>query len=262
MKTKSPTYWQTLNLLATLITLVVNGLANALPLNGQTTGEISDRFAIRFVPARYVFSIWGLIYLGLIGFTVYQALPGQRENATLKRLSPYYWLVSLANSAWIFLWHYEVFALTLVVMLVLLGGLIVIFLELRKTATGQGRGFSLLVSLPFSVYLGWISVATIANASQLLYYLGWNGWGIGPEVWAVIMLVAATGLGGAMLQLHKDAGYALVLVWAFLGIAVEQGDSALILYTAWLLSAVLLLGVIMVIIPRRKRPHAPRNRGK
>ena len=134
--------FQLLNILFTIITLLVNGAANALPLNGQTSGEISDRFPIYFVPAGYVFAIWGFIYLGLILFAVYQALPANRENKTLQRISPFYWLSSIANSVWLFLWHYEKFPLTIVAMVVLLVSLIIIFLILQKTA-GLSKVFRL-----------------------------------------------------------------------------------------------------------------------
>ena len=104
-----------------LATIVVNGLANALPINGLNTGQISDRFQVYFVPAGYVFSIWGLIYLGLIAFAIFQALPSQRENPRLRETGWWIALGGLANIAWIFLWHYEQFPLTLIAMLVLLG---------------------------------------------------------------------------------------------------------------------------------------------
>lgn len=243
---------QTLNIGVTLLTLAVNGLANALPLNGQLTGEISDRFPIRFVPAGYVFAIWGLIYLGLIAFTVYQALPAQREDETLKRISPLYWLTSLANSVWIFLWHYEFFAWTIFVMAALLVSLIALYRQLSRSPRAAEPGFRRFVKLPFSIYLGWISVATIANAAQWLYFLNWNGWGLSDELWAAIMLLVATGLGFAMLWREADRAYALVLVWAFVGIALKQADSALVATSAWVLAAVLALSTIPGILPKRQ----------
>src|SRR5512137_3187399 len=121
-------------LLTVLATLVINGLANALPLNGLNTGQISDRFHVYFVPAGYVFAIWGVIYLGLIAFAVFQALPSQRENPRLRATGWWIALGGLANSTWIFLWHYLQFPLTLVAMLVLLATLIITYLRL-----GTGR---------------------------------------------------------------------------------------------------------------------------
>lgn len=226
----------------TLLTITVNALANILPINGQTTGEISDRFAIRFVPAGYVFSIWGLIYLGLIAFAVYQALPAQRGNKLLDQIAPAYWMASLANAAWIVLWHYEQFTLTIIVIVVLLLSLISIYRSIRTAK--QDAGFRWFVQAPFSIYLGWVSVATIANASQVLTFLGWGAWGLSAELWAVIMLVTASLLGAAKLLRERDAAYALVLVWAFVGIATKQADSALVANAAWALGAVLALGSV------------------
>jgi hypothetical protein len=166
---------QTLVVLVTLATIVVNGLANALPLNGLQTGQISDRFEVYFVPAGYVFSIWGLIYLGLIAYAVYQALPAQKENPRLRAITyPYIW-GSLANIAWIFLWHYEVFRLTIFAMLVILAMLISIYLRLDVGRTKAKGALNWCVYLPFSIYLGWITVATIANVTSLLDYLNWSG---------------------------------------------------------------------------------------
>ncbi|MCJ7718052.1 MAG: hypothetical protein MUO54_16235, partial [Anaerolineales bacterium] len=152
---------QMITVLATIVTITVNVLANILPINGLNTGEISDRFKIYFVPAGYVFSIWGLIYLGLIVYTVFQALPSQADNQHIKKIAPFYWVGSLANSIWIFLWHYEIFSLTLAAMLTILITLLIIN---RILAKSEGL-IKWLAKLPFSIYLGWISVAIIANAS-------------------------------------------------------------------------------------------------
>src|SRR4030043_626994 len=148
-------------ILTILATIVINALANALPINGQNTGEISDRFQVYFVPAGYVFSIWGLIYLGLIAFAIFQALPSQRENPRLRKVGWWIALGGFANIAWIFLWHYEQFPLTVIAMLVLLGSLILTYLRLgigRSTAPAAEK---FAVHLPFSIYLGWITVATV-----------------------------------------------------------------------------------------------------
>lgn len=238
-----------LTIFFTLATLIVNALANILPFNGQTTGEISDRFPIRFVPAGYVFSIWGLIYVGLLAFAVYQALPNQRKTKLLDNVAPLYWLACLTNSLWIVLWHYEYFTFTIFVMAVLLLSLITIYRKV-KAPRQAGKGFLWCVQFPFSIYLGWISVASIANASQLLYFLQWDAWGLSADLWAVIMLAAATVLGLAMLRRERDLAYALVLVWAFAGIAIAQADSALVANSAWALAAALVLGSVYVLLTR------------
>lgn len=241
---------QIITILVTLLTITVNVLANALPLNGQDTGEISDRFDIYFVPAGYVFSIWGLIYLGLIAFTIYQALTAQKDNPLLERIYPAYWIGSIANVVWLFLWHYNVFSLTLVAMLTLLASLLYIYVQISKGSDNLDRNQKWLVKMLFSIYLGWISVATIANVTQVLFYFGWGGWGISAAVWAVIMLSIATVLGLLMLWREKDIAYTLVLVWAFIGIANSQADTALVANAARFASAVLILAVIVVSLLR------------
>lgn len=245
---------QIVNIVATLVVIAVNALANALPLNGLNTGEISDRFDVLFVPAGYVFSIWGLIYIGLIAFAIYQALPAQRDNPRLRRVGWWYALGCLANSAWIFLWHYENFPLTLVVMLALLASLLAVYLRLEIGKAKVNAAELWAAHVPFSVYLGWISVAAIANATDVLDYIGWNGWGISPEAWAVIMLAAAGILTLAMGLTRRDAAYALVIAWAAAGIAVKQAPvSEAVARNAWVLAAVALFVAAASII-RRLRP--------
>ena len=239
---------QILTVLATLVTITINALANILPLNGLETGVISDRFEIFFVPAGYVFSIWGLIYLALIAYTVYQALPAQAENPILKKIAPLYWVGSLANSIWIFLWHYEVFSLTVIAMVAILISLILISQKLVGT-DGLEKW---MVRLPFSIYLGWISVATIANVSQNLFLYKWNGWGIDGQTWAVIMLAVASLLGILKIWQEKDTPYALVLVWAFVGITVSQSGVALVVNAAWVSVIVLVIALIAGIVKSKK----------
>ncbi len=243
---------QIITILVTLFTITVNVLANALPLNGQDTGEISDRFDIYFVPAGYVFSIWGLIYLGLIAFTIYQALPSQKDNELLKKIYPAYWIGSLANIVWLFLWHYNIFSLTLVAMLTILASLLYIYVQISKVSSDLDRNQKWLVKLPFSIYLGWISVATIANVTQVLFFFDWGGWGISAAVWAVIMLVIATVLGLLMLWRENDIAYVLVLVWAFIGISNSQADTALVANTAWFASLLLVIAMIFAFFIRRR----------
>ena len=225
-------------ILATLVTLVVNTLANVLPLNGINTGAISDQFAVYFVPAGYVFSIWGLIYLLLIAFTIYQALPAQKSNPVMQKTGWLYVVSAAANSSWIFFWHYQIFPLTLVMMLILLATLILIYLKLETGRKPADPSTRLLIRLPFSVYLGWITVATIANITDVLSLTGWNGFGISGQVWAVIMLAAAILIALLMTLLRRDAAFLAVLVWAFAGIGVKFGTSSLVGMAAFISTAV------------------------
>jgi hypothetical protein len=243
---------QIVTIVVTLITIVLNILANALPFNGKGTGEISDRFQILFVPAGYVFAIWFFIYLGLIAFTIFQALPAQRDSKLLDRIAPAYWIANTANVVWLFLWHWEYFPLTLVVMLVILASLIALYRQFGKAGRKFTRAEKSFVEAPFGIYLGWISVATIANATQVLYYSGWNGAGISPVIWTVIMLTTATILGILMLAREKAFDYAAVLVWAFIGIANKQAGIPTVVYAAWAASGVIILAGLITFIQQRR----------
>jgi benzodiazapine receptor len=236
---------QIIVVLSTIAVIVVNGLASTLALGGKTTGEISDQFDVYFVPAGYVFSIWGVIYLALIGYSIFQALPAQRDNPRLRRTGWLYVLSCAANIAWLFLWHYQIFAWTLVAMVALLLLLIVIYLRLGTGFSRVPAAETWLVRVPFSIYLGWITVATVANVTSLLDYLDWGGWGIPPEWWAVIMLVVATVVASAVSITRGDIAYVAVIVWAFAGIAVKHSGTPLVAITAWVTAAVVALTLLI-----------------
>jgi hypothetical protein len=251
--------------LSTIAVIVVNALASALPINGQTTGEISDRFDVLFVPAGYVFAIWGLIYLALIAYTIYQVLPSQRENPRLRRTGYLYALSCVANIAWLLLWHYEYFVLTVVAMVVLLLLLIAIYLRLGKGRSRVSAAESWLVRVPFSIYLGWITVATVANVTSALDYVNWDGFGLSPEIWAAIMLVVGAVITTAMSLTRGDIAYVLVIVWAYIGVAYKQSDTALVAVLAgflagWVLGT-LLLGVPLTAEREESRPAATAQEG-
>jgi hypothetical protein len=231
--------------LCVIATIVLNGLANALPLNGVTTGEVSDQFDVYFVPAGYVFSIWGLIYAGLIAYAVYQALPAQRENPRLRRVGYLFALSCGANIGWLFLWHYQLIALTLWAMVTLLLLLIGIYEFLQIGHAQVPAAEAWLVHAPFSTYLGWITVATIANATTVLYDAGWNGWGASPQTWAVIMLIAGAIITSAVALRRRDIAYVLVIMWAFTGIAVRHATEQTIVLTSWAMACVV---AIMLIV--------------
>lgn len=247
---------QVIVILAVVAVIAVNILAVALPLNGLNTGEISDRFDIYFVPAGYVFSIWSLIYLGLIVYAIFQVLPAQKENSRLRSIGYIFVFSCLANITWLFLWHYEVFLFTLVAMLALLLSLIAIYLRLDVGHVKVSAGEKWSVHIPFSIYLGWITVATIANATQLLYYLGWNGWGISPEIWAVIMLAAGVIISAAMSLTRADIAYSLVLVWAYVGIAVEHASTPIVATSAWVGAGLILVILVVAVISWNRRQEA------
>ncbi|MGC9396113.1 MAG: tryptophan-rich sensory protein [Anaerolineae bacterium] len=239
--------------LTILVTLIVNGLANSLPLNGLTTGDISDRFEVYFVPAGYVFSIWGLIYIGLIAFAIYQVLPAQRENPRLRATGWWIALGGVANSAWIFLWHYEQFPLTLIAMLVLLATLIITYLRLGIGRTKVSTAETWAVRVPFSIYLGWITVATAANVTSLLDYLNWGGFGIAPEIWTGIVLVAVLVIATLMAFTRRDVAYALVLLWALAGIAVKHAAVTAVAIPTWITFGLVALTLVAAFFLRRPK---------
>jgi hypothetical protein len=241
---------QLANAFSVLLALTINILANALPLNGQNTGEISDRFKVYFVPAGYVFGIWGLIYIGWMVFAIYQFLPKQKESPRLRRLGYLFTLSGVANAAWLFCWHYNQIGLSVLVMLILLGLLIASYLRLEIAHTPNSTLEHWSVEVPFSLYLGWISVATIANISDWLFSINWGGWGIPAPTWATIMIGAASLLGLLMALTRLDDAYLFVLIWAFIGIAIKQTSSVLVMSSAWIASAILLPVAIYCIIQR------------
>jgi hypothetical protein len=238
------------NLLTVILALTVNILASTLPLNGQNTGEISDRFQVYFVPAGYVFAIWGVIYIGWIAFITFQFRASQKDSTRLRRLGYLFALSNLANATWLFCWHYNQFGLSVLVMLALLVLLIASYLRLNVNGTLVTRAEYWSVDVPFSLYLGWITVATVANISDWLYLVEWNGFGVSAQVWTVIMLAVASLLGLALALTRRDVGYLSVLVWAFIGIAIKQTPAPIVVLSAWA-AAALMLGLAVFSLARR-----------
>lgn len=206
-------------LITTLAMVVINLLANIVPYNNQTTAQISDSFPVFFVPAGYVFSIWGVIYIALLVLSVYSLTKG-KENKKLDAILPAIVLSNIANSVWIFLWHFNQFTLSIFVMLVLLASLLYAYVKFNlRSDLSESEVWG--VKLPISIYLGWISVATIANVTVTLFDLGWNGFGIGGELWAAALVVVATLLAVVMMFRNRDIAYAAVIEWAVIGIAIK-----------------------------------------
>lgn len=242
---------------ALIIMIAVNVMSNALPFNGLTAPEIADIFDVYFVPAGYVFSIWSVIYLGLIAYAIFQLLPAQRENPRLRQTGSWFVLSCAANSIWLVLWHYGYFGLSVLAMLTLLISLIVIYQRLGVGRQDVPSGERWFVHLPFSVYLGWITVATIANITAFLDYVNWNGFGISPEIWTFIILVVAIAIAGLMAFTRQDIAYLLVLIWAFVGIGAEQSDTAQVANAAYFAAAIVTIFVILVIIQKYRQTRGP-----
>ncbi len=217
--------WGVVDWILLLCVLVINYLSNALPLGGRTTGEISDGFHALFVPAGYAFSIWGLIYLALLGFAVFKVLPSQRENPRVRATDGWFALSSAANIGWLFTWHYGLYALNMALMLALLGSLISIYVLQRSPSKGKiplDMSTGVLALAPFSLYLGWISVATIANASAVLSWAGWDGWGISLVAWTVIVSCLAGVLSALISLRNRELIFPAVIAWALIAVIVRR----------------------------------------
>ena len=219
------------NLAAFALMILVNAMASLLPLNGRTTGEISDLYPVLITPSGYVFAIWGLIYLLLAGFVAYTFL--RPEDPRLGGFHYLFALSCLLNSAWLFAWHWENMSLALTLMLALLATLVFIYANVNYSERWGSLLAFWLLKLPFSIYLAWISVATIVNVSVTLYAAGWTGWGISPAVWAAIMVLIATVLALLAVDLRNDRAFALVIAWALTGVGASNADHLFVAVVAW-----------------------------
>jgi len=243
-----------LALAAILGMIAMNVLANALPLFGRNTAAVSARYPVLVTPAGYVFAIWGLIYVGMLAYGVAQFVRPLRDDPLPDRLVAPVVLSSVANVAWLFAWHSLNIPLTLPLMLALLASLIWAYVTIRRgrpLRTTSAETWA--VRAPFSVYLGWISVATIANVAIVLYALRWNGWGVAPVSWAMIALVIGAALAVTALIRERDVVFALVFVWAFVGIGIQHAGEAMLPWVAYGLAAGVTAAIAAVLVADRSR---------
>lgn len=207
-------------LIATLLVIAVNAAANIVPINGLQTGELSARYPTGFTPAGWVFSIWSLIYAGLIAYSVYVARAGAAGAARAHRITTPYVVSCAGNAAWIFAWHYELIAASLACMLLILSCLLTAYVRLNDQPPAT-RAERICVDAPFSLYLGWITTATLANLAALFFDLGIYPFGLAMDEWAILTVVAATGVYAAAGVRMRDAIYTAVFAWAALGIVLQ-----------------------------------------
>jgi benzodiazapine receptor len=241
-------FFQAINIVAFAVTILVNGLAGSTTLlGGVTSADVSDMYPTLVTPAGFTFAIWGIIYTLLAVFVIYQLLT--KDKTFLQQIGVFFALSSLLNICWLFLWHYDLITYSVVLMLALLASLILIYLRLDiGRASSVSVKERLCVHLPFSVYLGWISIATIANVSVTLTAVGWDGLGIADETWAVVIIAVALVLTLAMLVLRKDVAFSLVVVWALVGILSKQSDFQNIVLAAEVCIAIILLAIVAVVL--------------
>jgi hypothetical protein len=246
---------QVTTLAAVLGSIAINTLSNVFPLNGVSVGDLSNTLfaSVEIIPANYAFAIWGLIYIGLIAFGIYQLQPTQRENPRLQHSGYLLTIACISQCAWIYLFLDRLFPLSNLAMLGILVPLMVMYQRLKIGEERVSRQERWFIHLPISIYLGWISVATIVNVAIGLYSLKWDGWGITPSVWTVMMMTIAAVIAAAIVIQRHDTAYVLVIVWALVAIAIRQANIPLIMVTGWVLAIVLMgLNLVNELKPRSK----------
>jgi hypothetical protein len=238
---------QLTTLFAVVVAFVVNVTSNIFPLNGLSIGAISNSIfkEVLIIPANYAFVVWGPIYLGLFTLAIYQFLPYKKEDVYLRKTGYLLVIACVFQSIWVYLFLSRLFALSVVAMFGILVPLMVIYhiLEIGKKPVSQRK--KLCLHIPVSIYLSWISVATVVNVACALYYSGWNGWGINNQVWTVIMLLVATTIATVMVIRYEDIAYTCVTVWALVAIAVKHSNIDL-LRNLGLFLAFTLIGVTII----------------
>jgi len=214
------------NIIGAFLTVIVNSLANIIPIGGKFTGELSDNIPNLFVPTGLTFAIWGVIYILIIFFSIYLGRDLLKKekitNHFIDKVSYFFIIACLANILWIFLWHYEQVLLSLLAMILLFVSLLAIYLRLNIGIEKITLKDKLFIHVPISVYIGWITVATIANVTAVLVTINWDGFGLSEEIWAIIVIVVALIITILILIKRKDYAYSGVIIWALLGIYLKR----------------------------------------
>ncbi|MDR9391317.1 MAG: hypothetical protein RI554_04735 [Trueperaceae bacterium] len=225
-------------------TIAANGLANAIPFFGRTTADVSAAYPTAFTPAGYVFGIWGVIYLALVAHAVWQARAARARDPRLRRAAPWIVASGAANVGWLLAWHADLPVLAALLLAALLGVLIRIDEAFRAGPTDpdprRARAFAAFARTPFRIYLGWVSVATAANLAVAGVALGWDGAPFAPETWAMLVVGVATAIALARLATRGDVPFALVAIWAFVGIAIRAGIPGPLAFAAFVAVALVM----------------------
>lgn len=239
------------NLAAFALLIAMNAWAGSGGLSGESIGEVANRWPTLLLPAGWTFGIWSVIYVALGAFVLYQALPRRSSRAAAARLGPL-WVVTVAlNVAWLTAFSFQRFGLALAIMAALLLSLILVFIRLDVGGRAVGKAERFLVQAPFSLYLGWITVAFIVNTAQYLSYLGWQGGPLDPVAWAVVMMTVAAVIGALFDILRGEWIVPLVVAWALAGIWARHPDRPVVATTAWALAG---LSLLLPVVVRLLRP--------
>ena len=254
MSLNKPVFFQAINAVAFVVTILVNSLAGSTTLlGGVTSADISDMYPTLVTPAGFTFAIWGVIYVLLAVFVIYQFM-SKWDKSFIQTIGWLFALSSALNIFWLFLWHYDLVTYSLLLMLGLLVTLIGIYRKLDIGKAKVSLTERLCVHLPFSVYLGWISIATIANVSVALTAVEWDGFGVEPQTWAVVIIAVALILTLVMLLSRKDIAFSLVVIWALVGIMSKQSTyEDIVLASQFAIVVILIAAVVLALVSTLKR---------
>ena len=220
------------NLVIFVLMVGLNYYAGYFEINGNTVGTVSDTIPSLFTPSGYVFSIWAIIYTGLAAFVIYGVNKKQQDNPLYDRIGPWFLINSFFNMAWLVVWLNEMWLVSFVLMLAILGTLIITYVRLNAHREDiRGKDFWFILA-PFSVYLAWISVATIANTSVIFVANGFTELGVNGTFWTVIMMIVAALLSNLMVGLRRDWFFSWVVIWAIIGIGVANSGNLPIVITS------------------------------
>lgn len=248
------------NGVALVSTIVMNYLSNTGIFNGETMKTVSDKYFNYFTPAGYAFSIWGLIYLALFAFVFYsgRTLFNQKiQEPILEKIGWWFAISCVGNSVWVVAWLYLYPAVAALIMCIILFSLLKIVLIIQPEMVKSSFKRKLLILFPFSLYVGWISVALIANVAAWLTKSNWSGWGISEEYWTIVMIVIAGILNAAVLFTRNLRVYPSVGIWALLAIAASNnsfdGPKSIIL-TCNIVAVILSVLILLSFIKKRQSP--------
>lgn len=252
------------NGVALVSTIVMNYLSNTGIFNGQTMKSVSDAYFNYFTPAGYAFSIWGLIYLALFAFVFYSGrtlFNSKIQEPLLEKIGWWFAISCIANSVWVVAWLYLYPALAAFIMLIILFSLVRIVFVIQPEMVKSSWKRRLFILFPFSMYVGWISVALIANVAAWLTNMNWNGWGISAEYWTIILIVIA-GILNVLVHLKLNLkAYLAVGIWALIAIAVSNirndGPQSIV-YTCYVISSILFVVLVMSIFKKSIQPTVKR----
>lgn len=242
-------FYQIANAVALISTVIINYLSNTGVLNGKSIGNVSNNIPSLFTPAGYAFSIWGFIYLLLFGFIIYQGrslFNKSAEDDFVEKIGPWFIISCIANSGWVFLWLFEYTGISCVFIFLLLFSLLKIIMNNRMEIWDAPAKVILLLWWPFVFYAGWVTVASIANVAAFLVKINWDGFGISPEVWTIIMIIIATIINVIVVYKRNLREFATVGIWALIAIAVRNFESHKIIAYVAMIAAAILFVIIMI----------------